>query len=100
MTTIITDEDSILAERASVVSTAFIRPGKQQVIDWGGGNWDEGPFGYSIDRAAGEAQAAGYDSLLVNNVTDEGRHGRGYYWGNETLVVFDPANIRSRQCRV
>ena len=99
--TIITDEDfNPRDEGERGVYSVYIRPGKQQVIDWGGGNWDEGPFGYSIDRAAEKAQAAGYDSLLVNNVTDEGRHGQGYYWGNETLVVFDPAKHPLRQCRV
>jgi hypothetical protein len=72
-----------------------VRPGKQKVVDWGGMNWDEGPLGYSIDREAMRAKQEGYDSLRVQNITDEGRYGQGYGWGNETLVVFDPKNVRS-----
>lgn len=79
----------------SGIYSVYIKPGKQLVVDWGGNNWDEGPAGYTLDREAINAQKAGYDSLLVKNVSDEGPHGQGYNWGEQTLVVFDPKNIRS-----
>ena len=76
---------------------AYIRPGKQLVLDW------DGPFnaprhGYkSTDEAIRKAQSKGYDSVRIRNVQDTGFYGAGAGSRAEmadTVVVFDPKNIR------
>ena len=69
-------------------------------VDFGGRNWDgalEGEYdGHeSVPEIVDQAKAAGYDGVIIRNVTDEGRFGQGYHWGNETYVAFRPEQVKS-----
>jgi hypothetical protein len=79
----------------------FINTGNMLELDFEGRNWDgmDENGDYTGEMSVPEAEQLaidnGYDSVLISNVSDEGPHGQGYHWGNKTLIVFDPKNIRS-----
>ena len=55
----------------------------------------EGDPWFHIDAVVRRAQKAGHDGVIATNITDEGRHGQGYGWGQKTFVAFRPEQIKS-----
>lgn len=69
-------------------------------VDFEGRNWDgalEGDYdGFDgMGDWVNRAKQDGHDGLIANNVTDEGRFGQGYGWGNVTFIAFRPEQIKS-----
>ena len=83
------------------VHAVYVRRGETETVDWGGRGWDgSGPDDfddyYNINERAAEAREwRGADTFEAQNIIDEGPKGQGYSWGEKTLVVFDPKDIRS-----
>lgn len=72
------------------------------IIDFEGRNWDgmdtKGEYSgdvLGINDYVNMAKTKGHDGLIAKNISDEGRFGKGYNWGNNTYVVFNPSQIKS-----
>jgi hypothetical protein len=83
------------------IYAAYLSMQKPKVVDFKGAGWDGSlPDGghdpaRHIDSIVRKAKAAGFDGVIAKNIMDEGKHGDGYGFGENTYVVFEPTQIKS-----
>ena len=89
-------------DKTAGIYSAYLSLKNPLEVDFEGRNWDGMGADGTYDRDAegmndyvNMAKERGHDGLIAKNLSDEGRFGQGYNWGEITYVAFSPTQVKS-----